>query len=152
MKRQIQHVAVVTPVGAKHQQHSLVSGRRLLLSLFDLRVSIRIRGINIFLHVRGLLQLRRIGSLHADNPPLLSLLSPALRVSNAHGLAVGQSGLHLGFEDDALGGARPLSQTDNLESHAARFQREPEVHIGIGARYCAIRLNPRCRIGAVKRL
>src|ERR1700691_634992 len=151
MERQVQHVAVKAPVRSKHQQHALVLGRRLLLGFFDLRVRIRIRRINILIHVRRLFQMRRIGSFGAHNAPLFALLLPPLGVGYAHHLAIRQAGLHFGFEDDALS-IGVLLQADDFHFYAARFQSQPEIHIRIGSGRNAVGLYLRLRIRAVERL
>ncbi len=148
---QVQHVAVIAPVGAEDEQHPLVLGRRFLLGLPEFHARIRIRGVNIFLHVRRLLQVRRIRSFHTHDPPLISLLLPALSVGHVYGLAIRQPALYFSFENDVFR-AGSLFHADDFHLHAARFQCQPEGYVRIGVSRDAVRLNVRRRFGAIEGL
>ena len=59
LKRQIEDVAVETPVRAEDQQQTLVLAGSLPFGIFDLDVRVNVGGINILLHVGRLLQAGR---------------------------------------------------------------------------------------------
>jgi hypothetical protein len=113
MKRQIEDVTVVAPVRAKNQQDALMFFCGFSLCFLDLGARVRIGRVEILVHVRRLFQVRRIGSFGVYQPPLLSLLLPALGVGHAHGLApIRQARLHFGFEYNACG-AGPFRHSDD---------------------------------------
>src|ERR1700691_4158051 len=125
-------MAVVAPVGAKHQQDTLALSRRFFLSLFNFGMRVGAIGIDVFLHIRWLLQMRRISSFHTYDPPLLSLLLPSLGIRHVHDLSVLSLRLYLRVKDHSLS-ARSLFQSNDFEFYGASFQAQPEIDIAIGA-------------------
>jgi len=148
MKRQVQHVAVKTPVRAKNQQHPLVLGCGFFFRFLDLGVRIRIRRINIPFHVRWLFQVGIVRSFNARQPPLVSLLSPSLAIGNSQRLAIGQK--HFSFENDARAGG-PLLHADDFQLYALRFQTKPETHVRVGIDRDPVGHHLRLWIRAVRR-